>query len=271
MRFFRINLAVFALSLLTISVATPAFSQGITTGTIIGTVEDPSGAVIPGAQVELTSLATNVKLDQKSAADGSFKFSLVPIGAYSAQITVSGFATEDINNVRVVAGATTNLNEIKLHVATGQTQVVEVNGSAAALLDTTDSQVTTTFGTESMQNLPLNNGFDTMAELIPGVVSTTGDDNFSNTMATTIQSTARAGATTTSRSTARRTTTTPLPGRRSFSAARTRFRKSRSSPTTTAPSMAATPARSRITSRNPEPTLFTAAPSISTKANFSAR
>ncbi len=183
MRFFRIHLAALALSLLTISVTPPAFSQGITTGTIIGTVEDPSGAVVPGAQVELTNMATNVKLDQKSAADGSFKFSLVPIGAYRAQITASGFATENIDNVRVVAGTATNLKEVKLKVATGQTQVVEVNGSAAALLDTSDSQVTTTFTTESVQNLPLNNGFDTIAEVIPGVVTTGGDvygDRFTN-------------------------------------------------------------------------------------------
>jgi hypothetical protein len=182
MRFFRIQPAAFAL-LLMIAVTMPAFSQGITTGTIVGTVEDPSGAVIPAAQVELTNLSTNVKLDQKSTADGSFKFSLVPIGVYRAQIIVSGFATENINNVQVVAGATTNLNEIKLHVGTAQTQAIEVNGSAAALLDTTDSQVTTTFSTESVQNLPLNNGFDTVAEVIPGVVTTGGrsyGDDFSN-------------------------------------------------------------------------------------------
>ena len=55
----------------------------------------------------------------------------VPIGTYRALITASGFANEDINNVQVVAGATTNLNEVKLRVAAGPTEEVEVNGSAA--------------------------------------------------------------------------------------------------------------------------------------------
>ena len=155
-------------------------AQGITTGTVEGTVTDPSGAVVPGAQIQLTDQANGLKLAQISAADGSFKFFLVPIGTYHALITANGFANEQVDNIRVVSGATSNLNEVKLKVATAQAVQVEVNGSSATLLETSDSQVTTTFSAESMQTLPLNNGFDTAVELIPGVVAT-GDDNFSNT------------------------------------------------------------------------------------------
>ena len=169
----------FLLGLLTCVAAPLALSQGITTGTVSGVVTDQSGAVVPGAQIQIANLATGVKLDQKSAADGSFKFFLVPIGTYNALITANGFAIEDVNNVQVVSGATSSLNEVKLHVATAQAEEVEVNGSAASLLETTDSQVTTTFNAETMANLPLNNGFDTVAELIPGVVGA-GADSFSN-------------------------------------------------------------------------------------------
>jgi hypothetical protein len=167
------------LSLGAFILAASAWGQGITTGTITGTVTDPSGAVVPGAQIQITDLATGVKLDVKSGGDGSFKFFAVPIGTYRALITAGGFANEDVDNVQVVAGATTNLAEVKLHVAAGQAQEVEVNGSAAALLETSDSQVTTIFDANSVQNLPLNNGFDTVVELIPGVTGV-GDDNFSN-------------------------------------------------------------------------------------------
>lgn len=156
-----------------------AVAQGITTGTVAGTVADPVGAVVPGAQIQLTDQANGLRLVQKSGGDGTFQFFLVPIGTYSALVTANSFSNENINNVEVVSGATTNLNDIKLQVASAASQVVEVNGSAAALLETSDSQVTTTFSTEQMQNLPLNNGFDTAVELIPGVVAT-GDDNFSN-------------------------------------------------------------------------------------------
>jgi hypothetical protein len=160
--------------------AASAFGQGITTGTVSGSVTDPSGAVVPGAAIQLTNQANGLKLGAKSKGDGSFSFFAVPIGTYSAQISASGFSNENVANVQVVSGATTNLNEVKLQVSTAAAQVVEVNGSAAALLETSDSQVTTTFSTQSMQMLPLNNGFDTVVELIPGVVGT-GSDNFSNT------------------------------------------------------------------------------------------
>jgi len=154
-------------------------AQGITTGTVEGTVTDPTGAVIPAAQIKLTDQANGLQLVQSSTGDGSFRFSLVPIGTYHALITASGFANEQVDNIQVVAGATSNLNDVKLKVANGQAMEVEVNGSASALLETTDSQVTTTFSSESMQTLPLNNGFDTAVELIPGVVGT-GADDFSN-------------------------------------------------------------------------------------------
>jgi hypothetical protein len=168
----------FLLGLLALSITGFAFAQGITTGTVSGVVADPSGAVVPGAQIQLTNVANGLKLTEMSTGDGSFKFLAVPIGTYHALISAGGFSIENISNIQVVAGATTNLNQVKLSV--GTTAQVEVNGSAASLLETSDSQVTTTFSAESMQTLPLNNGFDTAVELIPGVVAT-GDDNFSNT------------------------------------------------------------------------------------------
>ena len=168
------------LGVIALAVAPLIVAQGITTGTISGTVTDPSGAVISGTQVVLTNEASGLQLAQKSAADGSFIFLLVPIGTYHVLVRASGFADEQVNSIQVVSGATTNLNGVKLRVATGNAEEVEVNVSIAALLETTDSQVTTTFNSESMQTLPLNNGFDTVVELIPGVVGT-GADSFSNT------------------------------------------------------------------------------------------
>ena len=103
------------------------------------------------------------------------------MGVYKLIISATGFSDETVNNVTVRSGATTNLNQIALHIGTAE-QVV-VNGSAATLLETTDSQVTTTFDAHTVETLPLNNGFDTVAEVIPGVVSTGGryyGDNFSN-------------------------------------------------------------------------------------------
>jgi hypothetical protein len=168
-----------------LSMALVAYGQGITTGTITGTVIDPSGAAIPNAQVAATSNGQGTQRQTASGSTGVFSFYSVPIGQYTLTISAPGFAPATVNEVQVNAGATSGLKEIKLALASGATQV-EVNGSAASLLQTTDSQVTTTFDAQSLQNIPLNNGFDTVAELIPGVVSThaagfsnTNGDNFS--------------------------------------------------------------------------------------------
>lgn len=165
------------LSLLALVFTVAAHGQGITTGTVLGVVADPSGAVVAGAQVVLSNQASGLRLTAKSAGDGTVKFFAVPIGTYHAEITATGFSKEVVNNIQVVAGSTTNLNTIRLQI--GAVAQVEVNGSAASLLETSDSQVTSTFDTKTMENLPLNNGFDTITEVIPGVVAT-GDDNFSN-------------------------------------------------------------------------------------------
>ncbi|HVN93314.1 MAG TPA: TonB-dependent receptor [Terracidiphilus sp.] len=157
------------------------FGQGITTGTVQGTVADPSSAVVVGAQLQLKSDSSGLVLTTSSSGEGAFKFLTVPVGTYKLIITAQGFSAETVNNVVVQAGATTNLNQVTLRIGTAEQ--VEVNGSAAALLETVDSQVTTTFASESIRNLPLNNGFDTIAEVIPGVVSTGGrtyGDDFSN-------------------------------------------------------------------------------------------
>ncbi len=160
---------------------TIAAGQGITTGTVQGVVADPSGAVVPGGQVQLENNASGLALSTRTGGDGAFKFLAVPIGRYKVVINAQGFTPETVNGVVVQAGATTNLNQIAMRIGTAEQ--VEVNGSDAVLLETTDSQVTTTFSTETVQNLPLNNGFDTVAEVIPGVVSTGGrtyGDDFSN-------------------------------------------------------------------------------------------
>jgi hypothetical protein len=156
-----------------------AYAQGITTGSISGTVTDPSGAVIPHATITALDTSRGTKLVTQSENNGDFSIHSVPIGTYQLTIDASGFTSAKVDKVAVQAGATSDLGSLKLALS-GAAEQIQVNGSEAALLESSDSQVTTTFSSESIQAFPLNNGFDTATELIPGVVSTHGD-NFSNT------------------------------------------------------------------------------------------
>ncbi|WP_255424342.1 TonB-dependent receptor domain-containing protein [Acidipila sp. EB88] len=155
----------------------PAYGQGITTGTISGAVTDSSGAVVPGARVTAVAAATGIKLETISKGDGDFTFTNVPVGVYAITISASGFSDFTAQNAAITSGNTLNLGKATLTTG-GSTQEVTVS-AATALMDTTQAQVSSTFSTQQLENLPLNNGFDRVALLIPGVVQT-HDNSFSN-------------------------------------------------------------------------------------------
>src|SRR5438477_8152501 len=79
----------------------PLLHAQVDTGTIVGTVTDPSGAVISGAKVTLTNLGTNASLTTTTQADGTYKFSPVRIGTYKIDVTAQGFQTASQRNVPV--------------------------------------------------------------------------------------------------------------------------------------------------------------------------
>jgi len=155
-----------------------AVAQGITTGSISGAVADTTGAVIAGATITATAKATNITLKTTSGGDGSFSFKDVPIGTYSVVISDSGFAGLTLNNIEVASSREQALGVEKLNPS-GAESVVEVS-AAQNILETSQSQVTTTFDSQQVTNLPTAGGFDELALLIPGVVDT-HMDNFSNT------------------------------------------------------------------------------------------
>ena len=154
-----------------------AIAQGIITGSITGTAADSTGAVIPSAKVTATNTATNVTISSISGADGSFSFKDVAVGQYTIVISAADFSTLTLHNVEVDAGRVQGLGVEKLQTGSAQTEV-EVS-TAQNILETAQSQVTTTFDTQAVTNLPTAGGFDELALLIPGVVDT-HDDNFSN-------------------------------------------------------------------------------------------
>jgi hypothetical protein len=118
-----------------------------------------------------------VTISSISGADGSFSFKDVAVGQYTIVISAADFSTLTLHNVEVDAGRVQGLGVEKLQTGSAQTEV-EVS-TAQNILETAQSQVTTTFDTQAVTNLPTAGGFDELALLIPGVVDT-HDDNFSN-------------------------------------------------------------------------------------------
>ena len=151
--------------------------QGITTGSISGTVEDPQQQVIPGANVVAVEIATNTSFTAKTNAAGSFELRGLPVGTYNVTIEAPGFSKQQVNNVATSAGRASSIGVQTLGIASTQ-ETVTVEGTAP-ILQTDTMQIGETFQTKKLADLPVGNGLDIVTLFTPGVVPA-GDSGFSN-------------------------------------------------------------------------------------------
>jgi hypothetical protein len=135
-------------------------------GAINGTVTDPSGAVVPGAQIKATNKATSIDYASESTSDGHFAFQDLPVGTYKVSITANGFPTLEVDNILVGQGAIYTLNAgLKI---SQQSTTVEVSAAALTLDTTTSTQTTLVTGTD-LQSMPLNGrDFTQLISVSPG-------------------------------------------------------------------------------------------------------
>jgi hypothetical protein len=143
------------------------------TGAITGTVTDPSGAVVAGAQVTAHNTATGV--DSKTTTNGSgfYRIGFLPIGPYTVAIEANGFSKAALPVFNLEVLQTANL-DAKLMLG-GSATVVEVTGTAAPILNTTDATLGTTFTANAIENVPLNGlDFSALTLYLPGAVNTAG-------------------------------------------------------------------------------------------------
>ncbi|MGA9798287.1 MAG: carboxypeptidase-like regulatory domain-containing protein [Terriglobales bacterium] len=131
-----------------------AFSHAQTfRGAINGTVVDPSGAVVAGAEVKATNNGTAVVLVTTSTSEGQFAFQDLPLGSYKISVNAPGFQAVNVDNVSVTAGSVYTL-PVKLTLGQ-QTTAIEVSAASVAV-DTTTSTQSMTIPATVVQNVPLN-------------------------------------------------------------------------------------------------------------------
>jgi hypothetical protein len=135
-------------------------------GAINGNVTDPSGAVVPNAQVKATETKTGIDHNTTTTGDGQFAFQDIPVGMYKVTVTATGFAAYTADKVDVITGTIYTL-PVKLSVAKGTT-TVEVS-AAALTMDTTTATQTQTMESEVVQDIPLNGrDFSQLIAVNPG-------------------------------------------------------------------------------------------------------
>src|SRR5579863_10472579 len=108
--------------------ASLAFGQG-GTGTITGTITDPTGLAVAGANVQATNAETGAVYTGASTAAGNYTIANVPVGTYVLSVKVSGFKTYTHTNL-TVAAAQTMKEDIPLQVgAASESITVEAQGT----------------------------------------------------------------------------------------------------------------------------------------------
>jgi hypothetical protein len=164
---FACALALLLAACLSLLCSRTLFAQTtVGTGSIVGTVSDPSGAVIGGATIAITNVANRQVVDLVTNASGYFNSgSLVP-GDYKTRISAKGFSSADVS-LTVLVGNTATAN-VKLQVGQ-ETQVINVQDSEVRV-NTEQATVQGVLGAKQIENLPVNGrNFMDLAQLEPGV------------------------------------------------------------------------------------------------------
>ncbi len=152
-------------------VAPQLSAQSLISGDIVGTVADPSGAVLAGATVQLKNDATGATRTATTTANGTYRFSLLSPGPYTVTVTATGFSKSEAKaNVTIGQAATA---DVKMAVGAAS-QTVEVN-SAAPLVQADNADLSTNFSQSLINNTP-NGGNDItyVAQTAPGVTMNVG-------------------------------------------------------------------------------------------------
>lgn len=147
----------------------PLWAQISGTGAISGIVTDPSGAVVPGADITATNLATGLTRHIVSSPSGNYSIQLLPPGTYRLDISKAGFATSDFPNVIVNVTQITAINATLNVGSTNRTIKVSATGQ---VLQTQSSTLGTVVTGEMVRSLPLSvRNYTQIIALAPGVTS----------------------------------------------------------------------------------------------------
>ena len=144
-----------------------AFAQQ-TFGSILGTVTDASGSVLPNAQVILTNQQTSLERNATTTASGSYSFYNLSIGTYTVRVVRQGFSEAKFPNILIQADRTVTLNARLTVGSVNSTVTVE----ATPLLNSVDTTNGYVLDSAQIENVPLATGsFTQLAVLAPGVTA----------------------------------------------------------------------------------------------------
>jgi hypothetical protein len=154
-------------SVLFFGLATSSVAQ-VTTGEIVGTVTEKTGAAVSGAKVTVTDIDTQAVRTLTTGSEGNFVFPLLQPGPYKVEVSSPSFEKYVATGVALSAGGRVRVDP---SLTVGEiTQAVEVNASDNSGMQTDSSTVQSEVSERAVQDLPLNGrNFINLVQLAPGV------------------------------------------------------------------------------------------------------
>ena len=166
-RFWWLALAFFVVAACIGSISLSA--QTSTQGAVTGTVTDPSGAVVNGANVVIQNKGTNFAAKATTDSSGFFNLPLLDPGTYKASITAAGFASYTADNVVVVVGQVTTLLP---HLALASSSAEVVVTEQDPVINTESPDFSSSIDQKALANIPINNRrWSALAMTTPGIVA----------------------------------------------------------------------------------------------------
>ncbi|HYK58726.1 MAG TPA: carboxypeptidase regulatory-like domain-containing protein [Bryobacteraceae bacterium] len=142
------------------------YAQG-STASVLGTVTDSSGAVIPNASVQVKNVGTGQTQQASADAQGRYTVADLPIGNYEAQASAQGFQTVVRRGITLTVGAQ---SVVDFSLAVGQAQQTVTVEATVSQVDTVSTAVASYVEQKQINDLPLNGrNFTDLVALAPGV------------------------------------------------------------------------------------------------------
>ena len=159
------GLLVLALLLVVVS---SAFGQAVSSS-LLGTVTDSTGAVVPGAKVTATEASTQVSRTAQSNESGNYQFPDLPPGTYVVTVELTGFKKEIRKDIALLVNSSQRA-DIQLQPGT-ISETIEISG-APPLLQTERADTGRKIDTVVVVEMPLstNRNYQSLLNLVPGTV-----------------------------------------------------------------------------------------------------
>lgn len=136
-------------------------------GSVLGTIQDTSGARVPGASVAITNRETNLVLTTVTNESGAYTFSSVLPGTYDVKVTLQGFKEFVQQGVPVTAGS---ISRVDARLQVGSLSESVTVQSETSLLKTDKADTGSKFGAKEVMDLPLPEfrNYQSLLDLVPG-------------------------------------------------------------------------------------------------------